>query len=487
MAITAPFARPGPKLRLGRTLLAAVATTALLGAAAAPAALAAPANDAFATATPVSALPFSDTTDMSGATVETDEPQFCSYSQGSVWYAYTPSSNATLSASTLGSTAPAQLNVYRQDGSGLSGLSFVGCQNFGFEPVVFRVEAGTTYFVQGSLPFGPSGQLSLELKTVTPPANDDFADATAVGAVPFVDHPLLSAASAEEGEPSGCAGAGQKTVWYAFTPTETNSYIVDRSGSPTPLGVYTGSSLGSLDEVTCASYSAAIFRAQAGRTYFLQLASGFFNSMPIDFSVRVAPPAQASFFYYPGDPSAFDTVQFYDSSYDIAQIASRLWGFGDGASATDCCPAHRYGADGTYDAKLSITTNDGRTASTTQPISVKTHDVAIVGMSVPVKARVGRSVQLSVEVSNTRYAENVEVALMRSLPGGGFERVGQVTQGVPVRKARRTTTFSVSYTVAPEDATIGKVTFQAVATIVGARDAHPADNTVVAVPMKIRD
>ena len=233
MAITAAFARPGPKLRLRRMLLAAVATAALLGAAAAPAALAAPANDAFAAATPVSALPFSDTTDMSGATVETDEPQFCSYSQGSVWYAVTPSANGTLSASTLGSTAPAQLNVYRQDGSGLSGLSFVGCQNFGFEPVVFRVEAGTHVLPAGQPPVRPERAADGRAQKVTPPANDDFADATAVGAVPFVDHPLLSAASAEAGEPSGCVGTGQKTVWYAFTPTETDSYIVDRSGSPT--------------------------------------------------------------------------------------------------------------------------------------------------------------------------------------------------------------------------------------------------------------
>ena len=207
MAITAPFARPGPKLHLLRTLLATVATTALLGAAA-PAALAAPANDAFVSATPVSALPFTDATDMSGAAVETDEPQFCSYSDNSVWYAYTPSANATLSASTLGSTAPAQLNVYRQDGTGLSGLSFVGCQNFGFEPVVFAVETGRTYYLQGSLPYSTGGQLQVELKTVTPPANDDFADAKAFSSVPYVDHPLLSAASNQADEPSSCAGDG---------------------------------------------------------------------------------------------------------------------------------------------------------------------------------------------------------------------------------------------------------------------------------------
>lgn len=92
---------------------------------------------------------------------------------------------------------------------------------------------------------------------------------------------------------------------------------------------------------------------------------------------------------------------------------------------------------------------------------------------------------LSVGVTNTRYAETVEVALMRSVAGGGFDQVGQVTQSVPVRAGGRTTTFSISYTFAPEDAELRKVTFQAVATIRGARDANAADNTVIALPTKV--
>jgi PKD repeat protein len=350
---------------------------------------------------------------------------------------------------------------------------------------VFSVEAGTTYYVQGSTFFWGDSQLRMEIKAVSAPANDDFADATAIGSLPFSDRPVLSVASSEPGEPSTCVGANQKTVWYAFTPAETGSYVVERSGGPNPLAVYTGSSLTSLHEVACAGFSSAVFRADAGTTYYLQLAAGFFASSPIELSVRVAPPAMASFFYYPSDPSSFDTVSFYDMSWDVAQIASRLWGFGDGATATDCCPAHRYAADGEYAAKLAITTTDGRSASATQNVAVKTHDVAITKLSAPKTGHVGQSREITVGVQNTRYAETVELALLRSVPGGGFEHVGQVIKDVPARDQGRTTTFSIAYTVTPEDAVFGKVTFQAIATIVGARDANPADNRVIALPTKV--
>jgi hypothetical protein len=69
--------------------------------------------------------------------------------------------------------------------------------------------------------------------------------------------------------------------------------------------------------------------------------------------------------------------------------------------------------------------------------------------------------------------------------GGGWQQVGVLTQYVPVRGTNRTTNFSFDYTFAPEDATLGKVSFQAVASIQGARDAFPTDNTFVSLPTKV--
>lgn len=471
--------------RLGATtpmlLFAALAVLLV----AAPAAVAAPANDNFDSATAVSALPFSHAVATAGGTTEEGEPQFCSFVENSAWYAITPSEDAILRADARGTLASTQVNVYRQEASGLGGLSFLDCQGWSSEPVVFRVRAGSTYYLQASTLFNGGGELRLSVDEVQAPANDNFGDAKPISSVPFGDDVDLLGASAQPSEPTNCIGTDQKTAWYAFTPSQTDSYAVDRSGGYLPLAVYTGDSLSSLSQVACASYSTAIFRAEAGKTYYLQLGHGY-GSGSAHLSLNTAPPAIASFYHYPSDPSIFDTVSFYDYSWDLAGIASWGWTFGDGATATGWQASHRYAADADYPAKLAITTTDGRSASTTREVNVKTHDVAITKLTVPESARVGKSRQLTVEVANKRYAETVQVALMRSVPGGGFEQVGQVTQGVPARAGKRTTTFSISYTFAPEDATLGKVTFQAVTTLLGARDAHAADNTVIAVPTKVR-
>jgi hypothetical protein len=472
--------------RLGAT------TPMLLGAAlavllvAAPAALAAPANDNLESAQAVSALPFSHEVDPAGRTTEEGEPQFCSSVDNSAWYAITPSEDAILSADASATWGLAQINVYRQDASGLGGLSFLACQSWSSEQVVFRVQAGSTYYLQASTLYSGSGQLRVDVDEVQAPANDNFGDATPISSVPFGDDLDLLGASAQPSEPTDCIGTDQKTAWYAFTPSETGSYAVERSGGHgyLPLAVYTGGSLSSLSQVACAGYSTAIFRAEAGKTYYLQLGHGY-GSRSVHLSLDTAPPASASFYHYPSDPSIFDTVSFYDYSWDPAGIASSAWAFGDGATATGGSASHRYAADGDYPATLGITTTDGRSASATSQVHVKTHDVAMTKLTVPQSARVGQSRQLTVGLTNTRYADIVQVALMRSVAGGGFEQVGQVTQNVPTRTGGRTTTFSISYTFTPEDATLGKVTFQAIATILGARDAHAADNTVTALPTKV--
>ena len=51
---------------------------------------------------------------------------------------------------------------------------------------------------------------------------------------------------------------------------------------------------------------------------------------------------------------------------------------------------------------------------------------------------------------------------------------------VPVEPGKHTTQFTFSYTFTSGDAMIGKVTFEAIATIQGARDALPADNITIA-------
>jgi PKD domain len=193
------------------------------------------------------------------------------------------------------------------------------------------------------------------------------------------------------------------------------------------------------------------------------------------------------FYYCPADPSIFDTIQFYDQSHDRggSGFSSESWDFGDGAAATGGCPTHRYPADGTYRLTLTVSTTDGRTASTSRDVPVRTHDVTVTRVTVPETARVGETRTMSVGLTNDRYPETVQVVLLKTTAGGGWQQVGVLTQYVPVRGRNRTTDFSFNYDFAPEDGQLGNVSFQAIAAIRGARDAVPGDNTFISLPTRV--
>ena len=111
--------------------------------------------------------------------------------------------------------------------------------------------------------------------------------------------------------------------------------------------------------------------------------------------------------------------------------------------------------------------------------------MAITSVAVPTKGRVGRSSEIAVEVSNARLPARVQVQLLKNDRNGGWEQVAVGTQDIAVQGKQRTTPFAFSYTFTQDDLAVGKVTFQMVATIVGARDAIPGDNTVVSLPVVV--
>jgi PKD repeat protein len=201
----------------------------------------------------------------------------------------------------------------------------------------------------------------------------------------------------------------------------------------------------------------------------------------------VPPPPVANFSFYPSDPSVFDAVQFDNYSWDPggAGFESTVWNFGDGTTSTDWSPSHQYAADGDYAVQLTVTTYNGRSASTSQAVQVRTHDVAIAKFTVPKAARVGQTRSIVVGISNQRSPERVEVQLYKITTDGQEQFVGSTVQSVPVRPAGRTTDFSYTYTFTADDASAGTVTFKAVAYLVSARDARPADNEKISTPTKV--
>jgi PKD repeat protein len=446
-----------------------------------------PANDNFADATVISYI--NQSLDVTGATTETGEPTGGCNSpyQHTVWYKFTaPTSGAVMTS--LWGSYDAVLNVYRADGPGMGGLS--SSLICGSGSWWLPVAANSTYYFQvGTISSGGSLQFNMSFEPA--PANDNFADAKIITALPYDDNTYMATAALEIGEPTPSCGSTSKTIWYAYTPAASGS-VSQRTDtwSSTVVGVYTGNSLSTLQEVACRSrnYDSSFltFHVNAGTTYYFQVGTNEYTSVP--FHLQIAEPPYPNFGFYPYDPNAFDNVYFDNYSWDPANagIQSILWDFGDGTTATEpWSPSHRYTNDGDYTVNLTVTTPDERTASTSRTASVKTHDVTIAKFSVPQSAKVGQTRQIAVGISNKRYPEEVEVQLYKSYPGYGWQWVGSLRQSVPVRSGNRTTEFSFNYTFTTEDGVLGKVTFRAVATLIDTRDALPADNEAIALPTKV--
>src|SRR4030095_7547226 len=121
----------------------------------------------------------------------------------------------------------------------------------------------------------------------------------------------------------------------------------------------------------------------------------------------------------------FDMMNFCDVSFDPSGFGFNAftWDFGDGATSTVNCASHQYAADGDYTLQHTATTLDGRTASTSQVVHVRTHDVAITRISAPQSASAGQTRSITVSVSNRKYPETVRIELYKSVLGG-FQFVG---------------------------------------------------------------
>jgi PKD repeat protein len=83
-------------------------------------------------------------------------------------------------------------------------------------------------------------------------------------------------------------------------------------------------------------------------------------------------PPTVNFEFLPAEPKANDPITFIDRSTDDVGIVSWEWNFGDGTSASEQNPVHRYGADGSYSVTLTVTDTDGERASATKTVKVFT-------------------------------------------------------------------------------------------------------------------
>jgi len=317
--------------------------------------------------------------------------------------------------------------------------------------------------------------------------NDNFANATQITSLPFSANADTYGATMEGGEPYPCNyGYPPNSVWYSYTPSSNVTLTARANYYYAVLAIYTGPSVDSLSQVSCSNYYPQVtLQFQANTTYYFQLSTlwGGYNgeaSSNIPFSLEVPPPPQVYINQWPYDPTIFDIVSFGAGVNDPAGIYGNTyaWTISDGTTSNQPNFTHQFVADGDYNVNLTFTTYDERTGSATQVVHVLTRDIAINKFSIPQTAKVNTTKAISVDVTNKRYSDNVQVQLFKGLPGGGEQLIGTLTIYVPAR-AKRPTTFNFSYTFTSADAAVGKATFRTVATLVSGRDALPADNTAI--------
>jgi PKD repeat protein len=82
-------------------------------------------------------------------------------------------------------------------------------------------------------------------------------------------------------------------------------------------------------------------------------------------------PISAGFTFTPTDPGVRESVRFTDESQDPeGGTLEYYWDFGDGQSSYDRNPSHAYGSVGRYEARLTISNEEGEMDSTSHSITV---------------------------------------------------------------------------------------------------------------------
>jgi hypothetical protein len=104
------------------------------------------------------------------------------------------------------------------------------------------------------------------------PLNDDFANATVISSIPFVQTTDTSGAGNEPGEPDAhvCASVGA-SIWYSFVAPDNQKLTATTKASriSAVVGVFTGSALDDLQNIGCGDDVA--FTPVAGTTYYFQV------------------------------------------------------------------------------------------------------------------------------------------------------------------------------------------------------------------------
>lgn len=305
-----------------------------------------PANDNFASATPLSGLFLTANGTLNNATREVGEPQHAGVTGGSsIWYRWTAPATQSIQLHTANSpawtyaggtvsAADTILAVYT--GSSVGALTEIA-SNDDFTLgrldsfLTFTAIAGTTYYFAVDGYAGATGDIVLVLQE-QPPAmtNDLFSERTPLyGTTGRVSSNNVRA-TPEAGEPlhdpAGYSESNWTSVWWKWVAPANGSVTFNTIGSnfDTVLAVYTGTAVNALTAVAknnnitdangnaTSSQSSVTFNAVRGTEYQIAVAS-WFGSGPgnviLNFNQTLANqlPVVTAATITPGDPAYSDT------------------------------------------------------------------------------------------------------------------------------------------------------------------------------------
>jgi hypothetical protein len=249
-----------------------------------------PPNDDFADARPF-AIGSSQAGTTVGSTAERSEPRHCCGPPHTVWYRLRVRVATQVRLYACGQSGP-NIAVYR--GSRVDRLTEVGY--FAFCVVQFAAEPGVTYHVALD-DRGWWGAFKLLSGAVTPPPNDDFADATAMALGTAVTGTTLFA-TREPGEPSSPVyPAALFTVWFRLdvgTPGVIRVEAPCNVHGATKFDVYTGDDVKRLQPVPVRPLTGEPgecpfeFDASPG-IHHLRAGADLFDEGAFEFSARAVP------------------------------------------------------------------------------------------------------------------------------------------------------------------------------------------------------
>jgi hypothetical protein len=280
-----------------------------------------PPNDDFEDATVLSGFPVSAEGSNVNSTVQEGEPAHADHIPGrTVWWRWTAPVSASVAVSSAETEFDTVLAIYR--GTALESLEVVVSNDNVSDAdrtseAVFQAVAGQIYQIAVAGPPDEFGAIRLRIVSNTPPANDDFALAATISGYAAQITASSIRATLEAGEPTLTftnalgevdAGFGRATVWWSWIAPEEGRVRIDTVGSDfnTRLGVYTGTTLGTLQLVTVNDdinraanqrTSRVDFDVQASRQYWIQVdgttgeAAGVIKlSLRLSFPPRILTP-----------------------------------------------------------------------------------------------------------------------------------------------------------------------------------------------------